>query len=208
MSFLENLNWRYATKKFDNTKKVSEADVQKIREAIHLAPTSLGVEMFEILEVDNKDIREKLKEASYGQTQIVDADKLFVFVARNDAEARVEKMFSIMSGGNEEVRKEQLDGYEGMVRGFIAGLDKDKIFAWSEKNIGIALGFGLAACAELKVDSCPMDGFDQKAVKEVLGLGDEFLPVAFLAVGYRAEDDSAAARPKWRFPIEETIKKI
>lgn len=208
MSFLENLNWRYATKKFDNNKKVSEENIQKIREAIHMAPTSLGVQMFEVLEVDNIEIREKLKEASFGQAQVIDADKLFVFIARNDKEERIQNMFSLMSDGNEEIRKNELAGYENMVRGFVNGLDSSKLMTWSEKNTGIALGFALAAAAELKIDSCPMDGFDQNAVKNILGLKDEFLPIAYLAIGYRADDDIVEERPKWRFPIQDLIKKI
>ncbi len=208
MSFLENLNWRYATKKFDTDKKVSDENLQKIYNAIRLAPSSLGVQMFEVLNIENKDLREKLKSISFNQPQITDASNLFVFVSRTDSEERIEKMFTLLSGGDEEIRKTHLTNYEEMVRGFVKGLDGTKALTWSEKNAGIALGFALAACAELKVDSCPMDGFDQNAAKSILGLGDEFLPVVYLAIGYRDESDEASKRPKWRFPEEELIKKI
>ena len=110
MSFLENLNWRYATKKFDSTKKISEENLQKIRDAIRMTPTSFGVQMFSVVEVVDTEIRNKIKEASWKQPQITDSDRVFVFVSRNDGEARIEKMFELMSGGNEEVRKKCFKG--------------------------------------------------------------------------------------------------
>lgn len=207
MSFLENLNWRYATKKFDSSKKVSEEDLQKIREAIRMAPTSFGVQMFAAVEVENKDLREKIKESAFGQSQITDADRVFVFLRRGDGEARVEDMFNTMSGGNEEIRKTALSEYESMVRGSVVSRSKEELMEWSGRQAYIALGFALAACAEVKIDSCPMEGFDPVKVKEILGLGDDFMPVALLPVGYRDENDSHLKNPKFRFPEEKIIEK-
>ncbi len=208
MSFLENLNWRYATKKFDSTKKISEENLQKIREAIRMAPTSLGVQMFSVIEISDTEVRGKLKEASYGQAQVTDADRIFIFCARNDGEARIEKMFEVMSGGNEEIRKNNLKGYEDMVRSSVLRMDPKDLLNWSAKQAYITLGFGLAACAELKIDSCPMEGFDGMKVKEVLGLGDEFLPIAYLSVGYRDENDANLKNKKFRFEEKDLITKI
>jgi nitroreductase len=208
MSFLENLNWRYATKKFDSAKKVSEENLQKIRDAIRLAPTSFGVQMFSVVEVTDTEIRNKIKEASYNQSQVTDSDRLFVFVARNDGEERVENMFQTMSGGNEEVRKTALAGYEGMVRNTVLSQDKASLANWSAKQSYIGLGFALAAAAELKIDSCPMEGFDPMKVKEILGLGDEFMPIAMLPVGYRDESDTHLNNPKFRFPESEIFTKV
>jgi nitroreductase len=207
MSFLENLNWRYAAKKFDINKKVSEENLQKIRDAIRMTPTSFGAEMFSVVEVTDLDIRNKIKEVAWGQSQITDGDRVFVFCARNDAEARIENMFTTMSGGNEEIRKTVLAEYEAMVRGSILSRSADEIMNWSARQAYIALGFALAAAAELKVDSCPMEGFDPKAVKDILGLGDEFLPVVMLPVGYRDENDEHLKNPKFRFPESEIISK-
>ncbi|MEA4910598.1 putative NAD(P)H nitroreductase YfkO [bioreactor metagenome] len=208
MSFLENLNWRYATKKFDTTKKISEENLQKIREAIRLAPASMGLQLYKILEVTNGEVREKMRAASNNQPQVTDADRVFVFLASIDGENRVEEMFTEMSGGNAEVRENNLKGYEDMVRGFALSKSHDNLLAWSQKNLGIALGFALAACAELKIDACPMDGFDPLQIKEILGAGENFFPVAYLAVGYRDESDETSSRPKWRLPLDKTIQKI
>ena len=203
MSFLGNLNWRYATKKFDSTKKVSDENLQKIREAIRMAPTSFGVQMFSVVEVVDAETRVKIKDASWKQPQITDSDRVFVFCARNDGEARIEKMFEVMSGGNEEVRKNALKGYEDMVRSAVLRHDPKDLLNWSAKQAYIALGFGLAAAAELEIDSCPMEGFEGAKVKEILGLGDEFMPVVLLTVGYRDESDESLSHKKFRFPESE-----
>jgi nitroreductase len=144
-----------------------------------------------------------MKEVSYKQAQITDSDRVFVFCARNDGEARIEKMFEVMSGGNEEVRKNALRGYEDMVRSTVLRMDPKDLMNWSAKQAYIALGFGLAAAAELNIDSCPMEGFDGAKVKEILGLGDEFMPVAMLPVGYRDENDEHSKKTKFRFPESE-----
>jgi len=127
MSFIENLNFRYATKKFDNTKKVSEEDLQKIRDSIRLAPTSFGLQMFSVVEVSDISVREKMKSASFDQAQILDAHKIFVFCRRTDAESKINKMFEAMSGGNEEVRKTDLYDYENMIRSSILWRSKEEL---------------------------------------------------------------------------------
>ncbi|MEI6352482.1 MAG: NAD(P)H-dependent oxidoreductase [Candidatus Nomurabacteria bacterium] len=208
MSFLGNLNWRYATKKFDSNKKVSDQDLQKIRDAIRLAPTSYGVQMFSVVEVSDTETRSKMLAASYNQTQVTDADRVFVFVARKDGENRIEEMFKSMSGGNEEVRKEALKGYEDMVRSSVLRQEPKDLLNWSAKQSYIALGFALAACAELNIDSCPMEGFDPHKMKDILGLGEDFMPVVLLPVGYRDESDESAKRGKWRFEEKDLISKI
>ena len=108
-----------------------------------------------------------------------------------------------MSGGNEEVRKNALKGYEDMVRSAVLRHDPKDLLNWSAKQAYIALGFGLAAAAELEIDSCPMEGFDGAKVKEILGLGDEFMPVVLLTVGYRDESDESLSHKKFRFPESE-----
>lgn len=208
MSFLANINWRYATKKFAAQQPVADADMQKIRDAIRLAPTSYGVQMFSVVEVVSPELRAQVKAGSYGQPQVSDAARFLVFCARADGEQRINSMFTEMSGGNEQVRKDALGGYEGMVRGAVLSKSKEQLFAWSQKNAGIALGFALAACAELRIDACPMDGFDPVAVKSALGLGDDFWPIAYLAVGYRDASDEAAQRPKYRISEKEIFTTV
>ncbi|MBP9765911.1 MAG: NAD(P)H-dependent oxidoreductase [Candidatus Pacebacteria bacterium] len=207
MSFLENLNWRYATKKFDSTKKVSDENLQKIRDAIRMAPTSQGLQMFYVVEATDMDLRNKLKEVSFNQDQVVSSDRLFIFCSRNDADSRVEEMFKLVSGGDDGIRKTVFENYEKMVSHFTGSMDSNALMEWSSRQAYLALGFGLFACAELNIDSCPMEGFDPFKVKEILGLGDEFTPVSYLAVGYRDENDERLKNPKFRFPESDIFLK-
>ena len=200
MSFLEQLGWRYATKKFDSNKKVSEADKTTILEAIRLAPTSHGLQPFHVTVVNDPLIREKLKQSAYNQSQITDADFILVFSSRTDVVDRVHKYFDMVGAGDEALRQKLTD-YENTVVSSVSSRDELATKAWTAKQAYIALGFGLAACAELQIDSCPMEGFDPDAFKKILELPENYFPQAVLAVGYRSDDDTL--KPKVRFPSSD-----
>jgi nitroreductase len=119
MSFLSQLNWRYATKSFDVTRKVSDADLDMILEAMRLTPTSFGMQPYHFYIVSNQDIKDKIQAAAWNQSQIGTSSHLIVFVARTDLVALKEEFFEGLSGGNPEVRA-HLKGYEDMVAGFVA----------------------------------------------------------------------------------------
>lgn len=200
-SFLNNLQWRFATKKFDPERKVSDADMATIRNAMRYAPASSGLQAaYTIYEVVDPAVRAAVREASYGQPQVTDASHFFVFCGRSDLEARAEVMMHHQSEGD-QAKRAALSALENMVRGTAAKYSTpEKAFAWSARQAYIALGFGLAACAEMGIDSCPMEGFDQDAVAKVLALPDHIRPMAYLTVGYRAE---GPAFPKFRIPESE-----
>jgi nitroreductase len=202
LTFLENLSWRYATKAFDTTKKLTDDQLTKIRTAIQMAPTSYGLQPFHVVEVTDTETRLKIQDAGYGQAQLVQADRLFVFCSRTDLQNRITSFIELSSGGNAEV-KEKMAVYENTMRGALGGLDDTAAKSWSAKQSYIALGFALAACAEMQVDSCPMEGFDASAVSQILGLPAHISAQAILAVGYRASTDTP--RPKVRFAVEELI---
>ena len=202
MSFIEKLDWRYATKKFDPKKEVSGKDAEKIMEAIRMAPTSFGFQPFHVFRIESKDIREDLKKNAWNQPQFTDASDLFVFAVRNDLVKRIDEFLDLMTGGDAK-KKESFAQYEGMMKGAVSKFDETQAKAWAAKQTYIALGFGLAAALELDLDSCPMEGFDPEAFKKILELPDNLYPVVALAVGYRATDDAAAKKPKVRFAKEE-----
>lgn len=203
MSFLQNLSWRYATKKFDITKKVNPTDLAKIKEAIRMAPSSYGLQPYHIVEVTDVATRKALRTSAWDQAQITDASNLFVFCARADVLGRVDQLLDLTSGGSTEIKK-GLEGYKGMMEASVnskgAGL-----LEWSARQAYIALGFGLASCAELAIDSCPMEGFDPAAFKKILSLPDHIIPFACMAIGYR--DTSDTIRPKVRFPENDIFSK-
>lgn len=206
MSFISNLNWRYATKKFDTTKKVSDTDLEKIFEAIRMAPASVGLQSYHVYIVTNPELKDKIQAVSWNQAQISTSSHLLVFAARTDLLDTKEELFTALSGGDAQVRT-QLAGYEGMVNGLITGLEASNSgLAWSAKQAYIALGFGLAAAAELSIDSCAMEGFDPGAVGEILGLPSSQTPVVMLPIGYRAEGETP--RPKYRTAKEKFFTEV
>ncbi len=201
-TFLEQLDWRFATKSFDTEKKVSQENMDKILEAIQKSPSSFGLQTFHVEVVSNSELRKKMREVSFDQPQVTDSSHVLVFCGRNDVNERITDMIEKMSGGNEEVKK-GLAGLEGMMRGAMEGKDDKTLMNWASRQAYLALGFGLAACAELEIDACPMEGFDPKSLHGVLGLPENIFPFAYMAVGYRKE---GPAHPKFRFPKEDLFK--
>lgn len=206
MSFLSNLSWRYATKKFDIARKVSDTDLEKILEAVRMTPSSFGLQPYHFYVVSNPEIKDKIQAAAYNQAQIGTASHLIVFVARTDFTKNNEEYFSLMSGGNPEVRA-QLKWFEDMLTGFWESKTADNYLTWAAKQTYIAHGFALAACAELQIDSCAMEGFDPTLVGEILGLPENHKALVLLPIGYRASWE-APRGPKVRFPKEELFTEI
>ncbi|MBU6370624.1 MAG: nitroreductase family protein [Patescibacteria group bacterium] len=206
MSFVKNLAWRYATKKFDPKKPVAEQDRLAVMEAIRMAPTSFGYQPFHVFEVESKDLREELKKNAWNQPQFTDAPLLFIIAVRSDLVQRIDEFLDIVSDKDPEKRK-ALKPYEDMMKGPASRANTEQATAWAAKQAYIALGFGLAAAAEMSLDACPMEGFDAKAFEKILGLPENLHVQAALAVGYRAADDEAAKRPKVRFPKSELFSK-
>lgn len=205
MSFVKNMDWRYATKKFDPNKKISESDLQIIIDSIRKAPTSLGIYPFRAIMISNLELRQKLKEFSWNQDQIDTSSELIVFVARTDLVNIADEFFTELSGNNSEIRQ-SLSGYENMVNNFIAPFSEEKSLKFSSEQAHIGLGFALAAAAELNIDSCAVGGFDPVKYSEILGLSKNEVPVVLLALGYR--DSSENPRPKFRLSIDKIFKFI
>lgn len=203
MTFLDNLEWRFATKTFDPSKKVSEEDMDKILKAIRFAPTSFGLQPLHVVNVTDPDLRAKIRENGYGQGQITDASHLLVFCVRTDFDQRIEDYMNVMTGGHNEFRN-KVKGVEDMIKGTFKGKTELELANWAKRQVYIALGFALAAAAELKIDSCPMEGFTPDKVDEVLGLPSHIKSVAILSVGYRADEPK---HPKVRFALDELIEK-
>lgn len=193
------LAWRYATKKFDATKKLTPDTVHILKESIRLAPSSYGLQPFAVIDVQSQEIREKLKAAAYGQTQVADASHFLVFAANTDVtEAHVDEFIRSHSTIR-NVPVEALAGYAGMMKANIVARTTEQKVLWAEKQAYIALGFLLETAALLEVDAAPMEGFEAAQFDEILGLKEKGLTTAVVcALGYRAEDDEYANQPKVR----------
>lgn len=204
MALIENLSWRYATKKFDADKKIPADTLEQLLATVRLAPSSYGLQHYKIVVVEDAETREKLKAAAYGQTQITDASQVIVFAAETNLdEAYVDKYLDEVVKVR-QIARENLEGYKGMMLGSINSRTAEQNLTWSHKQAYIALGVLVSATAELKIDICPMEGFNAQQFDEILGLTAKGLTTSVIAtIGYRAADDVTASFAKVRKPADE-----
>lgn len=203
-SVIENRTWRYATKKFDSSKKISTSDLETVLEATRLSASSYGLQPYYLINVEDEEIRKKLQPASWGQTQIVDASHLFVFANKVDFdELWIDSYLNNVS----ETRNfplEKLKGYGDFMKSKLTSLPKVTKGEWAIRQVYLALGNAMQAAAELKIDTCPMEGFEPEKYNQILGLNDKGLNAAVvLTLGYRSEEDQTQNFAKVRNPKEE-----
>ncbi|MFD0795259.1 NAD(P)H-dependent oxidoreductase [Mucilaginibacter litoreus] len=204
MTLVDKLNWRYATKKFDSTKKIDTDKLHYILNAVQLAPSSIGLQHYRVIVVENAEVRAQLKEAAYGQSQITDSSQLIVFAAETNINEEFGKKYIDNVAAVRGVPRETLAGFESMVLGAINGRTPEQLTVWAQKQAYIALGILVSAAAEQDVDICPMEGFDAEKFNEILGLTKQGLTATVIAaIGYRAEDDPYSKLVKVRRPKEE-----
>ena len=189
MDLLKAMNWRYATKKMDPTKKVPEDKVQRILEAIRMTATSSGLQPYEFFVVTNTEVRAKIQAVANNQAQITEGSHLLVFAAWNDyTPDRINMMFDY----NNEVRgfvNEGAENYRQMLLKNYPAKGPDVNFQHAALQSYIALGTALIAAAEQEVDATPMEGFKPAAVDEILGLPARGLrSTVLLPLGYREAD--------------------
>ncbi len=208
-AILEKLNWRYATKTYDATKKVSAEDWATLEQSMILAPSSFGIQPYKFIVITDQETKEKLLPAAYGQTQVKDASHIVVFAHKKtltdaDIEHYVDRIVEVRG-----VPRETLTDYENIMKGSAKqAVDGGYVEVWNSRQAYIALGFLLQTAALLNIDATPMEGFDAAQFNEILGLTD-YSAVVVAAVGYRdAEKDWLANLPKVRFSKEELIQTI
>ncbi|UOB16849.1 NAD(P)H-dependent oxidoreductase [Abyssalbus ytuae] len=208
-NLIENLKWRYATKKFDSSKSISENDLETLKEAIRLSASSYGLQLYEVLIIKNKEVRDKLLPAAYNQSQITDASCLFLFCSRNDVvEKDIDNYFNNLTE-TRGITLEDVKGYSDYMKGAVLGLPVEAKQTWTAKQCYIALGNLLAAAAELKIDACPMEGFDSSEFNKILNLTEKGLNATVLAaVGYRSEEDQTRHYAKVRKSKKELFTTI
>jgi nitroreductase len=202
----EDLNWRYATKKFDTSKKISKQEFAELLETLRLSPSSYGLQPWKFVIVHDPVLRNKLRFHARNQPQITDSDTLIVFCALKTMDEKYVKHYVDRIAQVRGVTKESILGYEQVMVDSLEGKSPEAILNWMKKQVYIALGFFLNECAHRKIDACPMEGFDSKEFDEVLELSKEGLEsVVICAIGYRAVDDHYAELKKVRFNENEVF---
>ncbi|WP_437368781.1 nitroreductase family protein [Maribacter litoralis] len=209
MELLDKLNWRYAAKAM-NGEKVAEDKVERILEAARLAPTSSGLQPFEIIVVKNQDIKEQIRPVAWNQSMITDCSHLLVFAAWDTYTVeRINYMFDLTN----EIRgfkNEGWENYRNMLLDSYPQKDAEENFNHAAKQAYIAFSQAIAAAAFEEVDATPIEGFDPDAVDKILGLREKGLRSAvLLPLGYRNEsEDWLVDLVKVRKPMKDLVTVI
>lgn len=199
MELLESLQWRYATKKM-NGDKIPQDKLDRILEATRLAPSSYGLTPYQVIVVEDQELKEKLVPACYGQTQLKDSSAVLVYAIWDTIdEDEVENYINTIAD-QRNIPVNVLDDFKGMMIGTITNMTEEQKTIWAQKQTYIGLGFSLVASALEGIDSTPMEGFVPSKVDEVLGLKELGLKsTLILPLGYRdTENDSLSTMKKVR----------
>lgn len=207
MSLIEDLNWRHAVKAYDPTQKVSQEKIDKIVEAARLAPTSSGLQPFKVLVIENQELKDKLSAGSLNPDCMREASHIIVFAAwdRYTAE-RIDKVYDFTTD-ERELPRGRFGSYTDQLKSIYLEEEAEKNFAHTARQTYIALGLALAQAAELKVDTTPVEGFDNTVIDSVLELEKHGLrSVSLMYVGVSDPSrDWIAPMKKVRIPTEELV---
>tara|TARA_B110000003_G_scaffold113243_1_gene115830 strand:+ start:17431 stop:18063 length:633 start_codon:yes stop_codon:yes gene_type:complete len=209
MNSLENLEWRYAVKKFDEKKFLKEAQINILKKAFNLTATSYGLQPIKLIIIKNKKIQQQLVKHSWNQQQVFQASHLLIICIDTKLdESDVEKYFKKVK----EIRNtpdEIINSFKNYLINLIAHKKTKDLLSWAKNQAYLALGNLLTVCANEKIDSCPMEGFIPEKYDEILNLKEKKLTsVLLLPVGYRAEDDIMIHQKKVRKNISDIIFEI
>lgn len=205
----EDLNWRYATKKFNAEKEISQEDLNDLLESIQLTASSYGLQPYEVIVVKDQETREKLKAAAWDQTQVTDASHLLVFANFKSVSEEYVDTYLDNIAETRNMTREDLKGMEDMIKNTTLQLSPEVQEAWAAKQAYIALGNLLSAAANYKIDACPMEGFEAEKFDEILGLKEKNLTAAVIApIGYRSEDDQYQDQAKVRKATKDLFQFI
>ena len=208
-NYIANLNWRYATKKFDPNKKVSPKDLDNLLEALSLSASSYGLQPYRIFVVEDREIREKLKPIAWGQSQITDSSHLIVLANQATFGNELVDDYIDNVSTTRGIPFKDLEGYAEFMKSKLVSLSESAKATWTASQTYIALGNLLSAAADLKIDSCPMEGFDNTEFNKILGLNEKGLNAAVLvAIGYRSEADRTQHNKKVRKSKRDLITHI
>jgi len=205
MSVTEMLNWRYAVKKYTDT-KISKENLDAITHAINLSASSAGLQPYRLIVLENKEIRAKLGATSFNQ-QIASASHLLVFAAFENISGDIIDEYLQRTATQREIPIEALADFRTSLAGHLLSRPAHENFAWASRQAYIGLGTGLIAAAELKIDATPMEGFDAALFDKELNLAEKGLrSVVIMSLGYRdAENDVFSKMKKVRLPLHQFV---
>ena len=209
MNIIDSLKWRYAVKKFDTNKNLSEIQIETLKEAFNLTATSYGLQPLKLVIIKNKKIQEKLVPFSWNQQQILQASHLLVICVKDNYTTKeVENYFNLV----QKIRNtpdEVINPFKKFLTAEIAKKTQEELYVSNKNQAYIALGNLLTVCALQEIDSCPMEGFTPDKYDEILDLKKDNLKlIIVLPVGFRASDDYMKDLTKVRKNISDSIIEI
>ena len=209
-TLLQQLQWRYAVKKFDPARKIPAADWDTLEQALVLTPSSFGLQPWKFVVITDQATKEKLVPASWNQRQVAEASHVVVFAVRKPLMESDVDRYIALTAEIRSVAVESLAGFKKMMMGSLVppppGFD---IHHWASLQAYIALGNFMTSAAMLGIDTCPMEGIVPAKYDELLGLPQEGYGTVVVGVaGYRAADDKYASLPKVRFPVADVVRHV
>lgn len=209
MDILKKLEWRYATKRFDSDKKLNENQLDLLVDAVNLAPTSYGLQPFELFVAESSKIREELKVAAYGQSQVTDASQVFIFAVNSEISEKHIEAFVERTASQRGLSVESLADFRSMMVSSIMAKSPEARFQWAARQAYIALGVLLSTAASENIDACPMEGFNNAEFDRILGLEKKGLASVVMAtVGFRSGEDKYSQLTKVRKSRNELLTKL
>ena len=209
MNIIDSLKWRYAVKKFDTNKELTEAQIHILKEAFNLTATSYGLQPLKLVVLKNKEIQEQLVAHSWNQPQILQASHLLVICVKDTYTTEEVTNYFNLTQKIRNTPDEIINPFKEFLTAEIASKTQEELFLWNKNQAYIALGNLMTVCADQKIDSCPMEGFNPEKYDEILDLKSKNLKsVLVLPVGFRAEDDYMKDLAKVRKNLTESIIEI
>ena len=209
MSILKAMQWRYATKKFDVTQRLSQQTIGELIDTVNLAPSSFGLQPFRIFNIVDPAMRAQIENATVNPAQVASASHLLVFAAATQLSAATVSEFIDRTADIRGLKRVSLAAHESKIAGFVERMDDVARLGWAQRQAYLALGVLVAAAAKSGIDACPMEGFDPVAVDRILGLEEQGLrSTVFAVLGHRAVDDPFALLPKVRKSVEQLVATV
>ena len=209
MSTIDYYNWRYATKEFNSEKKITNSDLEIIKESIRLSPSSYGLQLFKVFIIESQKLKDKLRKVSFNQSQISDASHLFVFC--NDTKV-LEKDIDLYIQNKSLIQQMPItknEGYGVFLKKNLLKKETEETSIWTNNQVYIALANLMTTCASLKIDSCHIEGFEASKYNEILNINEKNMNAAVVgAVGYRSKLDISQHEKKVRKSSQDLFEII
>lgn len=206
---LFSLQWRYATKVFDRSKTIHADTWDAVEQSMVLTPSSFGLQPWKFITITRQEIKDELLAHSWNQAQVTDCSHLVVLCAKKSVNDHdIDEWLDHLAEAR-NVSRESLDGYAGMMRGYLGNMNAEASLAWAKNQVYIALGQLMTSAAVLKIDTCPMEGLIPDKYDQVLGLENgTYRTTVACAMGYRSSDDKYATTPKVRFSLDDVVNPV